>query len=84
VLHLFMEGGRFQPEAIVAMRTAYEASLKALRDTGQPNWCSKSSPSELLRAAPKVPEREARRCFGANSDKPRDDRAIACRNCADR
>jgi hypothetical protein len=23
--HLFMGGGRFQPEAIVAMRTAYEA-----------------------------------------------------------
>jgi hypothetical protein len=36
MLHLFMEGGRFQPEAIVAMRTAYEASLKELRDTGQP------------------------------------------------
>ena len=33
MLHLFMEGGRFQPEAIVAMRTAYEASLKELRDT---------------------------------------------------
>ena len=32
------------------MRTAYEASLKELHDTGQPklNWCSKSSPSELL------------------------------------
>jgi hypothetical protein len=30
--HLFMEGGRFQPEVIVAMRTAYEASLKELRD----------------------------------------------------
>jgi hypothetical protein len=36
MLHLFMEGGRFQPEAIVAMRAAYEASLKELRDSGQP------------------------------------------------
>jgi hypothetical protein len=35
MLHLFI-GGRFRPEAIVAMRTAYEASLKELRDTGQP------------------------------------------------
>jgi hypothetical protein len=26
MLHLFMEGLRFQPEAIVAMRTAYKAS----------------------------------------------------------
>jgi hypothetical protein len=38
MLHLFMEGGRFQPEAIVAMRTAYEASLKELRDTGEPKF----------------------------------------------
>jgi hypothetical protein len=36
MLHLFMEDGRFEPEAIVAMRKAYDASLKALHDTGQP------------------------------------------------
>jgi hypothetical protein len=47
MMHLFMEDGRFEPEAIVAMRKAYAASLNELHDTGQLE--SKSSPSELLR-----------------------------------
>ena len=51
MLHLFMEGGRFQPEAIVAMRTAYEASLKELRDTGQPKLVLEIIAERIIAAA---------------------------------
>ena len=51
MLHLFMEGGRFQPEAIVAMRTACEASLKELRDTGQPKLVLEIIAERIIAAA---------------------------------
>jgi hypothetical protein len=50
-VHLFMEGGRFQPEAIVAMRTAYEASLIELRDTGQPKLVLEIIAEPIIAAA---------------------------------
>ena len=51
MLHLFMEDGRFEPEAIVAMRKAYEASLKALHDTGQPKLVLEIIVERIIAAA---------------------------------
>jgi hypothetical protein len=51
MLHLFMEGGRFEPAAIVAMRTAYEASLKELHDTGQPKLVLEIIVERIIAAA---------------------------------
>jgi hypothetical protein len=51
MLQLFMEGGRFQPEAIVAMRTAYEASLKELRHTGEPKLVLEMIAKRIIAAA---------------------------------
>jgi hypothetical protein len=51
MLHLFMEGGRFEPQAIVAMRTAYEASLKELHDTGQPKLVLEIIAERIIAAA---------------------------------
>jgi hypothetical protein len=51
MLHLFMEDGRFEPEAIAAMRKAYEASLKALHDTGQPELALEIIAERIIAAA---------------------------------
>jgi hypothetical protein len=51
MMHLFMEDGRFEPEAIVAMRKAYETSLKALRDTGQPKLVLEIIAERIVAAA---------------------------------
>ena len=51
MLHLFMEAGRFEPEAIVAMIKAYEASLKALHDTGQPELVLEIIAERIIAAA---------------------------------
>jgi hypothetical protein len=50
-MHFFMEDGRFEPEAIVAMRKAYETSLKALRDTGQPKLVLEIIAERIIAAA---------------------------------
>jgi hypothetical protein len=49
--HLFMEDGRFEPERIVAMSKAYEASLKELRDTGQPKLVLEIIAERIIAAA---------------------------------
>ena len=44
----FVKLGEFEPDAIAAMSEAFEAACKELNDDGSLNWCSKSSPNELL------------------------------------
>jgi hypothetical protein len=51
MLHLFVEDGRFEPEAIVAMGKAYEASLKELHDTGQPELVLEIIAERIIAAA---------------------------------
>jgi hypothetical protein len=51
MLHLFMEVGRFEPEGIVAMSKAYEASLKELHDTGQPELVLEIIAERIIAAA---------------------------------
>jgi hypothetical protein len=51
MLHLFTEDGRFEPEAIVAMSKAYEASLKELHDTGQPELVLEIIAERIISAA---------------------------------
>jgi hypothetical protein len=36
MLHLFQQDGRFEAQAVAAMSEAYNAALKELHDTGQP------------------------------------------------
>jgi hypothetical protein len=51
MLCLFMEDGRFEREAIVAMSKAYEVSLKDLHDTGQPEVVLEIIAGRIIAAA---------------------------------
>jgi hypothetical protein len=51
MLCLFMEDGRFEREAIAAMSKAYEASLKDLHDTGQPELVLEIIAGRIIAAA---------------------------------
>jgi hypothetical protein len=51
MLHLFQQDGRFEPQAIVAMSEAYEASLKELHDTGQPELVLEIIAERIIAAA---------------------------------
>ena len=51
MLHLFQLDGRFEPQAIAAMRTAYETSLEELHDTGQPKLVREIIAERIIAAA---------------------------------
>ena len=47
----FMQPGAFDPEAIAAMSEAFEAALKELQDTGQPNVVREVIAQRIIQAA---------------------------------
>jgi len=62
--HSFIESGVFGPEAIAVLTKAYTASLKELRDTGQPQIVREIIAGRIIAAArtgerDPVPLREA-------------------------
>jgi hypothetical protein len=44
----FVKPGMFEPETVALMSEAYEATSKIFMTPASLNWCSKSSPNELL------------------------------------
>ena len=53
----FIQPGAFAPEAIAVMSEAFEAALKALQDTGQPNVVREVIAGRIIAAA-KLGERD--------------------------
>jgi hypothetical protein len=51
MLHLFAEHGPVEPEAGAAMSEAYEAALKELQDTGQPQIVLEVIAGRIIAAA---------------------------------
>ena len=52
--HSLKQDGLLEAEAIAAMSEAFEAACKQLDDTGQPEWCLKSSLNEFSRRRERV------------------------------
>ena len=53
----FIQPGAFDPEAIAAVSEAFEAALKELQDTGQPNVAPEVIAGRIIAAA-KLGERD--------------------------
>jgi hypothetical protein len=51
MLHSYPKPGLFYPEAVAAMSEAYEASLKELHDTGQPQIALEIIADRIVAAA---------------------------------
>jgi hypothetical protein len=66
----FLGPGAFDPEAIAVMSEAFEAALKALHDTGQPNVVREVIAVRIIAAA-KLGERDPVRLRAAALAGPR-------------
>jgi len=69
----FIQPGAFDPEAIAVMSEAFEAALKELHDTGQPDVVPEAIAGRIIAAA-KFGERDPARLLAAALSRPRRER----------
>ena len=69
MLHPFLKPGLFEPEVIAAMSEAFEAALKELQDTGQPEVVREAIALRIIAAA-RFGERDPVRLLEAALRKP--------------